>query len=410
MAPYIMVGNGVAAITAAEAVRARGDTTPIVILTDQECAFYSRPSLYHIMLGRIEWDDAWGRPQSWYDEHAVELRCNTNVTKINPQDHTVQVGSTTSIEYSKLLLAVGTRGRALPWADQRLRGVVTLNTLLDVVTISDLMGAAQRAVVAGGGLTSIELVESCRHWGIETTFVMRGDRFLDKQLTHDEAEMVHRRLRASGCDVRTDEEIAEVRGRLGRVQSATLRNSGDEIPCGMVGCTVGVVPNKELVEEAGGETAQGVVADDHMRTTLPDVWAAGDVVQVRGPDGTHAQSQMLWYVAADMGRVAGANMAGGEARYQPRVFLNVSEFCGLDFAGVGEIVPGQQNVAETVIRDRNGANSIRLVTREGVLIGACFLGDIRLADIARGVIAAGARLSDLHAGHPIRALVGRGSP
>jgi nitrite reductase (NADH) large subunit len=191
------------------------------------------------------------------------------------------------------------------------------------------------------------------------------------------------------------------------VQSATLRNSGDEIVCGLVGCTVGVIPNKELVQEAGGETAQGVVTDDHMRTTLPDVWAAGDVVQMRGPDGRPAQSQMLWYAAADMGRIAGANIAGGEARYQPRVFLNVSEFCGLDFAGVGEIVPGQPEVEETIVADERSEGSIRLVTRDGVLVGACFLGDIRLADIARGLIAARAKVAKLHSSHPIRMLLDR---
>ncbi len=409
MEPYVIVGNGVAAISAVEAIRARGDRMPIVILTDQECAFYSRPSLYYIMLGRIEWEDAWGRPDAWYEQNNVDLRCSTAVTKINPDRHTVEIENKTEIEYAKLLLAVGTHGRVLPWADQHLRGIVTLNTLMDVIGISELLSAANRAVVAGGGLTSIELVESCRHWGVETTFVMRGDRFLDKQLDHDEAEMIHRRLREGGADVRTNEEIAEVQGRVGRVRCATLRNSGDEMFCEMVGCTVGVVANSDLVQEAGGETDRGIVTDGQMRTTLPDVYAAGDVVQVRGPDGKPARSEMLWYVAADMGRVAGANMAGADEHYRRRVFLNVSEFCGLDFCGVGSIVPGQPDVEETIIRDED-KGSIRLVARDGVLVGACFLGDIRLADIARGVIARGARPRELHSDHPLRLLLERGSP
>ena len=92
-----------------------------------------------------------------------------------------------------------------------------------------------------------------------------------------------------------------------------------------------------------------------------------------------------------------------------RVFLNVSEFCGLDFCGVGDIVPGQPGVEETVLED-NGKGSIRLVTRDGALVGACFLGDIRLADIARGLIAKHARLADLHSDHPLRHLLERGSP
>jgi NAD(P)H-nitrite reductase large subunit len=264
-------------------------------------------------------------------------------------------------------------------------------------------------MVAGGGLTSVELVEVCRHWRVPTTFLMRGERFLDKQLTDDEAELVHERLRMRGVDVRTGAQIAEVRGKDGRVALAVME-SGEEIPCDIAGCTVGVVPNKELAEAAGSEADQGIVVDDYMRTSLPDVFAAGDAAQVRGPGGRPMRAEMLWYVAADMGRVAGANMAGSDAAYRRRVSLNVSEFCGLDFCGVGDIVPGQMNAEETVVRDRGGSGSIRLVMRDGVLTGACFLGDIRLSDIARGVIEHGARLADLSSSHPLRALLERGSP
>jgi NAD(P)H-nitrite reductase large subunit len=408
MEPYIIIGNGVAAVNAVEAIRAKGDRTPVIIFTDQECAFYSRPCLYYIMLGRIQWEDAWGRPDSFYPEQGVELRCSTRISGLDPQAHTVNVEGQGPISYSRLLLATGTRGRVLPWAAQALRGIVTLNTLFDVIAVSDLLSQSRGAVVAGGGLTSIELVEVCRHWRVPTTFVMRADRFLDKQLTQGEAELIHDRLRMGGVEVRTSEEIAEVRGRDGRVAAATMR-SGQEIPCDVAGCTVGVAPNKELAGAAGGDTDQGIVVDDHMRTNLPDIFAAGDVAQVRGCDGKLARSEMLWYVAADMGRVAGANMAGGDEAYRRRVFLNVSEFCGLDFCGVGEIVPGQPNVEETVIRG-HGEGSIRLVLRDGVLIGACFLGDIRLADIAKGLIESRARPLDLHSDHPVRVLMERGSP
>jgi nitrite reductase (NADH) large subunit len=408
VAPYVIIGNGVSAVNAVEAIRARGDRTPITIVTDQECAFYSRPCLYYLLLGRLRWEDAWGRPGGFYRKHGVDLRCRTRVSRIDAQAHTVEVEGGDPISYSRLLLATGTRGRVLPWAAQDLRGLVTLNTLSDVLTINDLLGQSRGAVIAGGGLTSIELVEVFRHWRVPTTFVMHADRFLDKQLTSEEAELVHARLRATGVDVRTNEEVAEVRGRKGRITAAALR-SGEEIACDVAGCAVGVVPNKELAEAAGAETQRGIVVDDHMRTSLPDVLAAGDVAQVRGVEGQPAPAEMLWYVAADMGRVAGANLAAGEAVYRRRVFLNVSEFCGLDFCGVGDIVPGQPDVEETVVRDQ-GESSIRLVLREGVLIGACFLGDIRLADIARGLIEAGAKPADLHSAHPLRRLMERRSP
>ncbi len=409
MDPYVIVGNGVAGLNAVEAIRARGDSTPIILFTDQECAFYSRPSLYYIMLGRIEFDDAWARPADFYERNGVDLRCGATVSGVDPDGHAVELTGGETVTYSRLLLAAGTSGRVLPWAAQDLRGIVTLNTLTDVVQISELLADSKGAVVVGGGLTSIELVEVCRHWGVPTTFVMRDDRFLAKQLTHDEAELIQARLRAGGVDLRTQEEIAEVTGENGRVARAVTM-SGDEIACDVAACTVGIVPNTGLVDGAGGEIDQAIVVDDHMRTTLPDVYSAGDCAQVRGPDGKPQRSELLWYVAADMGRVAGANMSGGEETYRKRVFLNAAEFCGLDFCGVGSIVPGQPEVEEVVIRDGTAEGSIRLVMREGVLVGACFVGDIRLADIARGVVAHEGRPQDLHPDHPLRRLLERRSP
>ncbi len=409
MDPYVIVGNGVAAVNAIEAIRARRDATPIVVLTDQECAFYSRPSLYYIMLGRIRFEDAWGRPPEFYERNGADLRCSTTVASVDPEAHTVEIEGQGPLRYSRLLLATGTRGRFLPWADQALRGIITLNTLLDVTNITDLLSGSRAAVIVGGGLTSIELVEVCRHWGVPTTFVMRGSHFLDRQLTREEAELIHERLRRGGADVRTGEEIVEVTGENGRVARAVMK-SGEEITCDIAGCTVGVISNKELAEAAGCETDRGIVVDDRMQTTVPDVYAGGDVAQVRGPDGKPAPSEMLWYVAADMGRIAGDNMPGGDDRYRKRVFLNAAEFCGVDFCGVGEIVPGQPDVETTTMTDPARKGSARLMMRDGVMIGACFLGDIRLADIARGVIAQGARPSELPADHPLRSLLERRSP
>lgn len=403
MDPYVIVGNGVAAINAIEAIRALDQTTPIRVFTDQECEFYSRPALYYVMLARIKFQDAWGRPADFYSRHGAGLRCGTIIAELRTQEHALVTSRGEQIRYSKLLLATGTRGRVLPWAEKPLKGIVTLNTLMDVMEITDLLSTAKTAVVAGGGLTSIELVEACRHYGVDTTFVMRGDRFLRSQLTPEEAEFVHARLRAAGVKLRLEDEIAAPQEQDGRIAGATLR-SGEEIPCEVVGCTVGVVANKELAQMAGAETATGIVVDDQMRTTLPDIYAAGDVAQVRGPEGAPQPAEMLWYVAADMGRVAGANMAGGRRHYRPRVFLNVSEFCGIDFCGVGDIVPSQPNVEEIVVREPRGQGSIRLVLRDAALAGACFVGDLRLADLARALIAQGARPADLPAGHPIGSL------
>jgi NAD(P)H-nitrite reductase large subunit len=157
-----------------------------------------------------------------------------------------------------------------------------------------------------------------------------------------------------------------------------------------------------LAEVAGAEVAQSIVVDEQMRTTLPDVFAAGDCAQVRQPDGTPAPGELLWYVAARMGRVAGANMAGAEECYERAPFLNVSEFCGLDFCGVGSIVPGQDGV-DTWYAPDSSRGTARLVLRDGHIAGGCFLGDIRLGDVTRALIARGTRWDELSGDHPLRA-------
>ena len=114
--PYIIIGNGVAGVNAAEAIRERDADAPVIILTDQECEFYSRPCLYYILLGRIRLEDAAGRPRDFHDRNRLDLRCATIVAAIDPEAHTVTLASGERLGYRRLLLATGTRGRMLPWA------------------------------------------------------------------------------------------------------------------------------------------------------------------------------------------------------------------------------------------------------------------------------------------------------
>jgi len=399
--PYVIIGNGVAGVNAAEAIRRLDPDAPVIMLSDQECEFYSRPSLYYFLLGRIEFADVAARPPDFYRSNRIQLRCATAVAAVNPRDRALTLAGGGQLGYRGLLLATGTRARTLPWARSDVEGMLFLNTLQDTVEIQHAMGDARAAVVVGGGLTSIEIVESLVHGGVETTFIMRNNRFLADQLTADEAELIHDRLRQRGVDLRTGEEVVEMHVEAGRVAGVTTK-SGVAIACQVVGLAAGIVPNRELAEGAGAEVAQGIVVDDRMMTTLPGVFAAGDCAQVRGNDGSPARAEMLWYVAACMGRVAGANMAGAEERYRATPCLNITEFAGMDFCGVGSITPDQEGV-ETIRAPETARGSARLALRDGCIVGGCFLGDIRLGDITRALIARGARWDELSENHPLRA-------
>lgn len=400
-APYIIIGNGVAGVNAAETIRARDPRAQVIVITDQECEFYSRPALYYYLLGRIEFADTVGRPRGFYRRNRFDLQCATTVSSLDPEARTITCADGAELSYRRILLATGTRGRMLPWVREGVKGLIGLNTLRDVVEITHAMQDAEAAVVVGGGLTSIEIVESLAHHGIKTTFIMRDDRFLAKQMTSEEAEVVHDALRRMGVDVRTGEEVTEMSVADGRVTGVTTK-SGDHIPCQIISLAVGIAPNRELAEAAGAEVAAGIVVDDSMRTSLPDVFAAGDCAQVRQADGSAAPAEMLWYVAAHMGRVAGANMTGGAERYEAAPFLNVSELAGVDFCGVGSIVPDQDGV-ETLWAPYTPHGTARVVLRDGYIVGGCFVGDIRVGDLTRALIAHRARWEELPKDHPLRA-------
>jgi nitrite reductase (NADH) large subunit len=402
MEPYVIVGNGAAGVNAIEAIRATDTATPIVQFSDEEAAFYSRPALYSILLGKITEEQARGRPADFSSRHGVDFRAGTRIATLEPRAHRVVTAAGEHVRYSRLLLATGARGRRLPWVDRSIHGVVMLNTLADVTAIATVLPAARRAVVVGGGLTSIELVEVFRHHGLTTTFVMWEDHLLATQLTEEEGAVARDLMTAMGVTVRSNEEIRSLHAENGRVVGAVTRE-GEEIPCEAIACAVGVVPNKELAQAAGLEVAEGVLADGALQTTAPDVYAAGDAAQVRTADGTVHAQQLLWYVAGDMGKTAGANVAGGQEEYRPRVLLTMSQFAGTSFCSIGAVAPDQPDVETRVVREE-GQSRARLVMQEGRLVGACFIGSARLATLVRHLIEEGARPSELPSDHPVRTL------
>jgi NADPH-dependent 2,4-dienoyl-CoA reductase/sulfur reductase-like enzyme len=272
-----------------------------------------------------------------------------------------------------------------------LEGVVTLDNLDDTRNLISRAKRAKRACVVGGGITALELAEGLAARGVETHYLMRGDRYWGSVLDPHESALVEERLIEDGIRIRREVEVARVIGREGRVVAVETQ-TGEMIACDLLAVAIGTQPRLELAQQAGLETGRGIWTDTAFQTTDPDIFAAGDVAEMLDPKTGKRGLEALWSVALEHGRIAGANMVGGEQQYRRPAPFNVTKIGGVTTTLIGAVGTGrgeadlvtlargdsqswrEQLDAFAVVADR-GADHMRLVLGEDRIMGAVVMGD-----------------------------------
>lgn len=417
---YVIIGNGAAGLSAAEIIRRRDAAGRITILSDEPHLFYSRPGIAYLVNGQVSAAQLVSRTRTFYQEHRFDLR-HATVTAIDPQNQYISVkngaaAQATRLSYDVLLLATGASAVPPPFPGGDLEGVLTFDTLDDAQRVIHLGRRARSAVVAGGGITAMELAEGLRHQGTKTHLLQRGDRLWPRLFDEREAEIIAERARHEGIHIHYREEIAEIIGRRGKVAGARL-SSGRELACQVVGVAIGVRPNLALVRDLDVAQDKGVLVNGHLQSSMPTLFAAGDVAQVYDRwTGAH-HLDVLWPSAINEGRAAGSNMvdvAHGRApahTYEKGSPFNAALLFGVhltvighvgrqagrddgeDAAEISHLSRGSSNIwtapFSTSIRsawDRNGPDSLRIVAAGGRLTGALLLGNQELADPLRQLV------------------------
>jgi NAD(P)H-nitrite reductase large subunit len=400
---YLIVGNGAAGATAAWTVRARDPGAEITIIGDEKVPFYSRPGLAYVLLGVISEKHVFSRPDRLYDEAGIK-RVVGKVAAIEPAPHRLLTSDGVAFRFDRLLLAVGAAAVLpdIPGID--LEGVVTLDDYEGTREIIRLASRARRAVVVGGGITALELAEGLLARGVETHYLMRGDRYWANVLDPSESELVEAHLAADGMHLHKGTELAEVLGRKGRV-AGVLTKDGREIACDLLGVAIGVAPRTELARSIGLPTGRGIFVSETFETDLPDIFAAGDCAEVLDPVSGRRSQDALWSVAKEQGRAAGDNLAGHRTVYQRPAAFNVTRIGGITTTVIGAIGTGGKD-ADLVSLSRGdtflwreqlhdfatvatqGANRLRLVVGPDRIAGAVVMGDQtlsrRLQHLVRG--------------------------
>ncbi len=374
---YLIIGNGIAGVTAAEILRNEDSVADITVIADDPFPVYYRPALKDYLAGRVREDKLWARPNSFYQDHRIRFLSDRAVG-IQAGQHIVQLQSGRQVGYHRLLLANGARASRLTCPGIELAGVTTLRTVADYQAVLSRLSSTRRIVVTGSGTLALETLETLRHRGYQVTHLLRHRTLWSEMLDATASDLVLQQERRDGVDVRVEEEIAEVIGKNGQV-SGVVTTSGARIACDMVIIAIGVEPILDFIKSSGIPCGRGVKVDDSMRTSAPGIYAAGDVLETTDIMTGRTRVIGQWYPAIQQARAAAFSMLDLLDTSQPfrsSTFYNATFLYGLDFASVGLThVPKDGNGYQEFVADPLPRTYCKVVLKDGVPVGMLSLGN-----------------------------------
>jgi 3-phenylpropionate/trans-cinnamate dioxygenase ferredoxin reductase subunit len=334
MSTCVIAGAGLAGAKAAEALREHGFDGRITLIGSELELPYERPPLSKSYLaGSSARDDARVHPDGFYAEHDIEVLTATIATALDPGAHRIELSDGATLAYDRLLIATGAVPRRPPIPGAQLDGVHLLRTLADADALRAALQAGTRLVVIGAGWIGCEVAASARTLGSEVTLVEQAGAPLERVLGPELGAFFGEVHRSHGVEVLTGAGVEAIEGS-GRVERVRLAG-GREIACDAVVLGVGVAPDTTLAATGGLQIADGIVVDERLRTSAPDVFAAGDVASARHPRyGRHVRVEH-WANALNQGTFAGRSMLDHPQPYDrlPYFFSDQYEL-GMEYTGL----------------------------------------------------------------------------
>ncbi len=354
---YVIVGNSTAAVAAVEGIRKTDTEGSIAVVGEEKHFVYGRPLISYYLLGATDAERMRYRPADFYEKMKVNAMLGVRAEKIDPAKKTVRLSDGRALGYEKLLVATGSR----PF-DPPMKGIESVRerfhfmTMDDALALEKALSPEKRVLIIGAGLIGLKCLEGIAARVKSVAVVDMAGRILPSILDEYGAAVVQRALEEKGAEFFLSDSVAEFESNAAHLQS------GKTVPFDILVVAVGVRPNIELVKEAGGETGRGIAVDERSRTSLPDVYAAGDCTECF--DVTSGQRKILALLpnAYLQGHCAGVNMAGGE-----EVFGNAAPFNSIGFFGTHVLTAGSYSGERYV---EKGDNTYKvLFTADGVLKG-----------------------------------------
>jgi 3-phenylpropionate/trans-cinnamate dioxygenase ferredoxin reductase subunit len=331
---FVIVGAGLAGAKAAEALRANGFDGRITLIGAEPEPPYERPPLSKSYLtGTSARDDARVHAAGFYDEHAIEVLTSTTAIALSPDAHRVQLSDGATLAYDRLLIATGAVPRRPRIDGAHLDGVHVLRTLADADALRADLRDGDRLLVIGAGWIGCEVAAAARTLGADVTLVEQGEAPLERVLGSTLGSFYAGVHRARGVDLITGVGVEAIEGdaRVERVQLT----GGRAIACSAVVLGVGVVPDTAFAATGGLTIDDGIVVDEYLRTSAPDVLAAGDVASAHHPRyGRHVRVEH-WANALNQGTFAGRSMLDRAEPYTRLPYFFSDQYdVGMEYVGL----------------------------------------------------------------------------
>jgi 3-phenylpropionate/trans-cinnamate dioxygenase ferredoxin reductase component len=368
----VIVGGGLAAARVGRAYRDAGGEASVTILSADGDPPYNRPPLSKGFLrGEIQADAVFVEPEETYAELNIDLRLGCTVTGVQPGERTVSLGDGGSLPYDRLVLASGSLPRTLGAPGEELAGVHTYRTLGDAVAVRDAAESASTALVIGGGFIGMETTASLRRRGLEVAQIDRAEHLYASLHAPPLSESLERLYRQRGVEVIQGDAVAEFRGSGGKLVGA-VTEAGREIQAELAIIGVGVQPSTAYLEGSGVELESGaVLVDEHFASSVPGIWAVGDIARFHDPVFGHRRLIQHWTNANHQGERLGRELAGEDTPYDQVAFF-FSEVFGTKIGLLGDLDGGHD---ELIMRGTLEAGElIGWYLRDGRLVAALIVG------------------------------------
>jgi len=356
----VIIGNGIAGVTAARHIRKNSDDEILIISAETEF-FFSRTALMYVYMGHMRFEDIKPYEDWFWKKNRIDLMFDY-VQSIDFEQKQLDLKKGQSVSYDKLILAVGSKPNKFGWPGQDLKGVQGLYTYQDLEEVEENSKNARNAVIVGGGLIGVELAEMFISRGIAVTFLVREGRFWGNVLPKEEGELITRHIREHHVDLRLNTELDEIiDDGNGQVKEIRTKD-GEVIPCQIVGLTAGVSPNVEFLRGSNLKVDRGIVVNAYMETNMPDVYAIGDCAQFDNPVDGRRPVEQVWYTGRIMGETVAQNIAGNRKAYEPGPWFNSAKFFDIEYQTYGWVFAQlQENETDFYWEHENGKIALHVV-------------------------------------------------
>ncbi len=381
---YLILGNGPTGVIAAETLRKADPSGEIVLAGSEPEPPYSRMAIPYLLEGNIDESGTYLRKSAdHYEKLRITQRAGRAVA-LDSEQRSVLFHDGSRESYDRLLVATGSHPMRPPIPGIDLPQVRTCWTLEDARAIAALAKPGSRVVQLGAGFIGCIIMEALHARGVDLTVVEMGDRMVPRMMTPAAGTMIREWVESKGIRVRTKAGVERVDPGAGAPLTVKL-TTGESLPCDLLIVAAGVVPNVSFLEATPVHVAKGVLVNDYLETSVPGIYAAGDVAEA--PDlftGAHLVSA-IQPNAADQARVAALNMAGNKVKLPGVLAINVLDTLGLISTSFGQWWgTGDKDGVELVDRDHHRYLSLQF--QGEVLIGATAIGLTQHVGVLRGLI------------------------